>query len=475
MAKISSMMDIGKRAMMNSQSALHTVGHNIANKNTEGYSRQRVEVQTADAVGEGNLRFGTGAKMSAVTRIVNPQLEKQIGNEKNALGFLNGQNEGMVRVEQVYNEQLVEGLNSSISKFFNAFRELSNNPENMASRTLVGETANYMSSDFNRAHDQLVNIRKDLDQQIAVHINDVNEMTHEVATLNEKIQAVEMTGAHANDERDTRDQLLKKLGEKINIRWAEGKDGQVTITAGNTAVLVSGRDVRELAVAGTPAAGNKGEGNFDILYQANPGTTVNVTSQITGGQTGGLIKVRDEFIHEMLGGLDTMASSIGRQVNEFHSSGYNAYNQTGVPFFHIPGGDEKAAQSIKVSSEILNDSAKIAVAGNPNAPGDNSIANLISDLQFKKFMGPEGNSSIDEFYNATVGRVGVVSHRLQSEADTQQNIVNQLTNIRESISGVNLDEETTKMIEFQKAYDASARLIRTADEMLETVLNLKRY
>lgn len=474
MAKIAGMMSIGKRSMMNAQAALHTVGHNIANKNTEGYSRQRVELQTNEPVSIGNNRFGTGAKASAVTRIVNPQLERQIGNENSALGLLNGQQEGMIRVEQVYNEQLVDGLNSSVSKFFNSFRELANNPESMATRTLVAESANFMAKDFTRVNSNLGEVRKDLDQQISVHVNEVNEMSKEIASLNEKIQIVELSGGQPNDERDRRDLLLKNMGERINIRWAEGSNGMVTITAGNSAVLVVGRDHKNLGVSSTPASGNKAEGSFDVTYDGeHPDRPITVTNQMKGGNIGGLIKVRDEFITEMIDGLDQMSYEITTKVNEFHSQGFNNYNQQGTLFFDQPFSAKDASKEMAVAQDLLDDSAKIATAAQAFSPGDNSVANMIADLQYDKFMG-DGQYTIDEFYNTTVGKVGVFSSRIMNEVETQKNVVSQLKNIRESISGVSLDEETAQMIEFQKHFDASARLIKTADEMLETVINLKR-
>jgi flagellar hook-associated protein 1 len=122
MSKIHSMLDVGKRSMMNSQTALQTVGHNIANKSTEGYSRQRVEIQSNTPENHGRYQVGMGARTATINRINNPYLEKQIGEESANLGFLGGQSDALMRVEQVYNEQLKKGLNNYIGEFFNSFR-----------------------------------------------------------------------------------------------------------------------------------------------------------------------------------------------------------------------------------------------------------------------------------------------------------------------------------------------------------------
>ena len=474
MSKINSMLDVGKRSLMNSQTALQTVGHNIANKSTEGYSRQRVEQVTAEPVGVGKLRLGMGSKSAAITRVSNPYLEKQLGKEQSHLGFLGGRADAMSRVEQVYNEQMNKGLNQSMTDFFNSYRELSHNPENLASRTLVKETADFMAKDFHRVNDQLIDIQRDLDQQIVTDVSEINEMTEEVARLNEKVQQVELSGGYANDERDRRDLLVKKIGEKVNIRWAEGDNGMVAISAGNTALLVTGYDAKKLVVQPTAESATKGEGNFDVFFQnTNDSIPIKVTEQLTGGTLGGLLDVRDHVITGLMSDVDQMAATLAAKVNEAHVAGFDAYGKPAGQFFSPLLQLRHAARELKVDAQVLKDPNRIATAAVINAPGDNRIANYISNLQYKKVL-DGGGASLDEFYNAMVGRVGVIARRANIAHESQKDIVKQLGNIRESISGVSLDEETTKMIEFQKAFDASARLIRTADEMFDTVLNLKR-
>ena len=474
MSKINSMLDVGRRSMMNSQTALQTVGHNIANKSTEGYSRQRVDQQTAEPVGFGKLRIGMGAKAVGVSRINNPYLEKQLGKEQAHLGYLDGKSDAMNRVEQVYNEQSNKGLNQFLTDFFNAFRELSNNPESLATRTLVKETGDLLTKDFKRIHTQLTEIQNDMDQQIATHVSEVNGITEEIARLNEKIQNITVTGVEANDERDRRELLIKKLGEKLNIRWAEGDNGMVAISAGNTALLVSGYESKRLEVQRTPETETKGEANYDIFFRNTESSTpVKVTEQLVGGSIGGLLEVRDKTITSLLNDNDRMAMSLAKAVNKGHVAGFNAYDEKGGNFFITPKEVRHAARELRISEDILDDPNLIAAAASPESPGDNRIANYISNLQFEKAM-DDGSGSLDEFYNSVVGKIGVMSRRTFTAQESQKEIVKQLNNIRESISGVSLDEETTKMIEFQKAFDASARLIRTADEMFDTVLNLKR-
>ncbi len=471
MSRIWSMMDVGKRSMANSQTALQTVSHNVANKSTEGFSRQRVDIQTNVPVEMGQARIGMGARTGTVSRVNNPFLEKQIEREGNLLTFNESRSDLLGRVEQVYNEQVNKGLNQFMGEFFNAFRELSNNPESLASRTMVKETADHLTRDFARIDNQLTEIQKDADFRLKSLVNDVNEVTKEIANLNEKIQSVELQGVPANDERDRRDLLVKKLSEKMNVRYAEGDNGSMTITAGTNAILVSGFSHRELMVQATPATETKREGNVDIFYKPTEnGTPVKITNQLTGGQAGGLLNVRDNVVNGLLEKMDTLAYNLATEVNQAHRQGFDRYNQTGNEFFNVTTLDG-ASQNLKLSDSILQDVGRIAAAGQMDAPGDNRIANVISQVQYKQFMG--GNATVDDYYGSVVGQLGIETQRANSAASSQKDIVGQLKNIRESVSGVSLDEEATKMIEFQKSFDASARLIRTADEMMDTILRLK--
>ncbi|MBK9324068.1 MAG: flagellar hook-associated protein FlgK [Bdellovibrionaceae bacterium] len=469
MSKISAMMDVGKRSLMNSQTALQTVGHNIANKSTEGFSRQRVELMTNQPVGEGNVRIGMGARAGVVTRTNNPWLEKQIQREGTNMGFADSRADALGRVEQIYNEQTDKGLNQYMNGFFNAFRELSNNPESLATRTLVREAGESLTKEFGRVVKQLHDVQDDLDGQMLTLTEEVNQMTKEIATLNEKIQVVENQGAPANDERDRRDLLLKKLGEKIDITWAEGSEGHISVTAGRTAILVSGSTQNDLKAART----NERD-RVEIFFQATKnGTPVNITDQINNGRIGGALEVRDQIVEGLLGSIDDMAYTFAKEVNTAHIEGFDRYGKQGVLFFEMPQDAKGAAETLKVNRTVYNDVGRIAAGARPNAPGDNTVANVISSLQNRQLMN-DGSATFDDFYNTQVGQIGTVTQRAVKTQESQKNVLNQLQNIRESISGVSLDEETTKMIEFQKAYDASARLIRTADEMFDTVLNLKR-
>ncbi len=470
MAKIHGIMDVGKRGMAVSQTALQTVAHNIANKGTEGFSRQRVDVVTNPPVDEGRHRIGTGSKVGAIVRVNNPWIEKQIQREGAQMAFLQGQSESMQGIESVFNEQAVKGLNNSMSDFFNSFRELANNPESIVARTMVRDNATNMIKNFQVMDGQIDTVVGDLNQTLKSGVAETNSLVKEIAQLNQKIQQVEVNGtANANDERDRRDLLIKRLSEKVNITYGEDpKTGMINITAGNTAILVAGTSASELSTR--ELENNRTQITYEL---SKNGTRVDLTEQFKNGSLGGAIFFRDGLVSDLKTQLQDLSYNIANEVNNSHAEGFDLYNIEGVNFFNLPADGNYSVHDLSVNKAIVEDVSRIAAASKPNAPGDNTVANLIQGLQFKRVMG-NGQATFDDFYNSKVGQIGLASQSAARGVEVQKNIIDQLNSSRESISGVSLDEEATKMIEYQKSFEASARVIKMADEMFETVLSLKR-
>lgn len=470
MAKIHGLLDLGRRGMAVSQSALTTTSHNIANRSTDGFSRQRVDVMTSPAIGDGNKRVGTGSQLSGITRSNNPWLEKQIEREGSNLAFLEGRSGALQRLESTFNEQTVKGLNNSMTEFFNSFRELANNPESLTTRTVVRDNANALVKNFKEMDRQIVSVTNELNSVVDAGVKEANAYTKEIANLNEKINSIEISGAAANDERDRRDLLVKKLSEKVDISYAEdSKSGMINITAGKTGVLVAGTSSNELKTS------NNEYNQTQVMFETSVGgTRVDITDQFKRGALGGAIELRDGMVASLRDDLADLSYNIANEVNKAHVEGFDRYSKQGVNFFELPQDGSFDIENLKLSDAINSDVGRIAAAARPNAPADNTTANVIHSLQFKAIMGPERTFTFDNFYNSKVGEVGVMSQKSQANLESQKNILDQIKNVREGVSGVSLDEEAQKMIEFQKSYEASARVIRMADEMFDTVLNLKR-
>ena len=376
---------------------------------------------------------------------------------------------GLQKVESVFNEQTVKGLSGSITDFFNSFRELASNPESAVARTVVRDTSASMVKNFQDIDRQVDGLTTELNRQIEAGVSDVNQFTKEIANLNNKILSVEITGAGANDERDRRDLLVKKLAEKVDISYAEDeKTGMLNITAGKTGILVAGTSYEQLRTSRTE------DNKTKVLYELSKGgTVVDISDQFKRGSIGGAIDVRDNIVTDIKNHIEVLSYNISNEVNKAHVEGFDRNGQQGQLLFDIPQDGQYVIADLKLNQSILNDASLIAAAAKPNSVGDNTTANVIHSLQSKALM-EDGKYTFDDFYNAKVGQIGMLTQRENSAFETQKNVVDQLKNTREGISGVNLDEEAAKMIEFQKSFEASARVIKMADEMFETVLSMKR-
>jgi flagellar hook-associated protein 1 FlgK len=236
--------------------------------------------------------------------------------------------------------------------------------------------------------------------------------------------------------------------------------------------LISGSQVERIFVERTPADGKgKPEEAFDVKTSGSvPGT---ITHQIKGGKLGALLEVRDKSISTILDRLDEMAFHVSSAVNDVHRQGYTMGGAKDVLYFKPLAQKERAAEFISLSDDIQASIDNIATAAIPDAPGDNRTAIAISRLQGAKLLN-NGFATADEWYNSIVSDVGVASAKNRFVLNQQKDIMIQLNKVRDQISGVSIDEETANLMQFQHAFDASAKVIQVADEMLKTVLSLKR-
>ena len=264
--------------------------------------------------------------------------------------------------------------------------------------------------------------------------------------------------------------MTKRLSEKLDISYAEDSNsGMINVTSGKTGILVAGTSNTELKTS------NNQHNQSQIMYEMSAGGKLtDITEQFKRGALGGAIELRDGMVAGLREDLSNLSYNIANEVNKAHVEGFDRYSKQGGNFFEIPVDGTFDIENLKLTDAVNSDVGRIAAAARPNAASDNTTANVIHSLQFKRIMGTDNTFTFDNFYNSKVGEVGVMSQKSQAKFETQKSILDQIKNVREGVSGVSLDEEAQKMIEFQKSYEASARVIRMADEMFDTVLNLKR-
>lgn len=507
-------LETAKRSLFTHQAALSTTGHNIANANTAGYSRQVVNMAAArpiEAVGMARSQapgqLGTGVEFSSITRIREQFLDQQFRHESQSLGSWEVQKSTLDKLEAIINEPSESGMRSVIDKFWTAWSDLSKDSENITSKKIVRESAIALTDAFNHMSKQLTDLQNDLTENIQVKSAQINSALTAIANLNREIQRIEGFGNHANDLRDQRDLITDELSKIININVTELPNGY-TITMGGVE-LVTGNQANAVSP--------------DMLEDAF------ANGDLNSGEVFGMIVSRDRHVADYLQQLDSLANSIANGpvqitipkgsvlpegtvldgvtysdalgnrtltddltvtvngLNGLHQLGYTFAEPVaagGLFFTAAPGSTGITAASIQLNPDIVADPGRIATSmrtdsgsGNETViKGNNTLALLISGLRESKITfnsagGATSEGTVDDYFRSVVGQLGVQSKEATRQLINQAVIVDQVESRRMSVSAVSMDEEMTNMIMFQHAYNAAARVMTVTDEMLDKIIN----
>ncbi len=466
MSNVFGILNTGRTALLTQQKAIDITGHNIANVNTDGYSRQRVNMETNEPVSSQPGQTGTGVRTAEIQRIYDQFLGAQINEENQNLGNWEAQKGVLERVEIIFDESSGYGLNQAMSEFWNAWQDLANNPSDYAGRAALLAKSETMTTTFNNIYSNLEQIQTDIDTSIMGTVKEINSIAERIAGLNQKIALTEVGGQNANDYRDSRDLLLKELSLMINIDSFENSDGKVTV------LVAGGRPLVENISSWNLSTQPDVDSDFqDIVWTDSGGNPVVITSSISGGKLKGWLEVRDVTIPDYLSKLNDLAEEIITEVNDFHKDGLGLNDDVVAERNFFTG---TKALDIAVNQDIVDDVNNIAAAGSLDGlPGGNSNAIKIANLQNELTMnGNPATATFDDYYNSLVSDVGSGVQKATVNFDHQSSMVTHLDNYRESVSGVSLDEEMVNLIKFQHGYNAAARLISVADELLDRVISM---
>ncbi len=468
------MFEVGNSGLQAAKQAISTTGHNIANVNTKGYSRQRIEQGSGPSLTNGRGTVGTGVRIHGVSRTNDEYLQRRIEKEQQNFGSTEERHTYLGQVEQVFNEANSDGINRLATQFFNEFRKLSVEPENQAVRAAIRESSKRLVGDIRRVNSELREVQNNIDFRLEGYTTEINSLAKEIRDLNQLIDKATLGGGEAPDLLDKREEAMTRLGEMVDISVAKDEANRVTITVGGRVAIVSGGNVTKLEVRRDPAdlAAGKQEGLLSIW--TDDAVPMNLTNHIKGGRTQALIEVRDADIKRAQDQINDVAFSLIKHVNDIHSKGYGLNNSTGINFFKEVSNFDSAAEQIQLSDEITADIENIATAKGPNSPGDNRIAIAITQLSTQAGLLSKSDRTISDMYSQMVGELGTKAAAAERGVLFQKDILAQLDNFRESISGVNLDEETSNLVRFQHAYSANANVLKVADEVIQSIFTAFR-
>ena len=350
-------LNTAKVGLLAQQLAIEVTGQNIANVQTEGYSRQEINFEALNPRSFSLGQLGTGVRVVGVERSHDKFLFSQILSEEDGLGQYGVRKDVFEQLEILFSESNGQSLNQGLGNFFSSLQDLSSNPAGLPERSTLLAEAQNLASTFNSIGESLFQIQRNLDATIQVETGRINSLTSEIAELNKAIHANEPVAFSANDLRDRRDQRVKELSGLIDLNYVDEMDGQISLTLNNGTPLVLQSTSFELS---TQINGNN-KGLQDIVVSGLNGTSTNVTSSVTGGSLKGLIDMRDTEVPDIKDKLDRLAAGIIQEFNNMHQQGFGIDGTTGNNFFAPP------SVTTEINTNNTGTATLTATNGNPSA------------------------------------------------------------------------------------------------------------
>ncbi len=467
MAGVRSIFEIGKSALLANELTLQTVSHNVANVNTPGYSREESVLQTAAPDASSAGLIGNGVKVTEVRRFVDNYLNDSIMKKNTDLQFQTTSAQYLGQMESVLNEDNSQ-LTQNLTGFFNAWQDLSTDPTSVSTRVTVEAQGENLANSINSVYGDLSGVKSELNSSVSQEVDNINRLTTTIASLNQSISEAGTDG-QANDYLDQRTELLKQLSGELGIVSFEDNKGDITVLTADGKSLVDGNNHWNLQVSDPDSTGF-----FQVNWADSKGNLSDITSNVTSGTLGALLHERDVDAQGFIDQLNALAQTITTQVNKIHETGYNLNGTSGIAFFK-PLTQDYAAD-MTVSDDVKNDVNNIASTSSLDQPTSNDITLGIAGLANANLpFTVNGNTTQTtpvDFVSSIYSSVGELKANAQDLVTYQTNTMSTLTQQQQAVSGVSLDEEITNLMQYQRAYQASAKLISTADDLTVTMLDM---
>jgi flagellar hook-associated protein 1 FlgK len=456
-----SSLNAATTALWAQRRALDVTGQNIANVNTEGYSRQRVDLQAiggsvVPAFYSTSPGIGAGVSADDVQRIRDAFLEGRGHTEHANSARLLVEADTLEQVETAFREPGNTGIQSLLSEMWDGWEDLHNHPESEAARTQVIERMKTLVGGIQFSNSSLEAQWDQTRDNLGVLVDDVNAAAQTVAELNKAIRVAQQAGLPANDLSDKRDVLVMKLADQVGATVRPGSYGTVDVVVGGMS-LVSGSSASRLAVAGATDVDGVDDDKPRIVMESGSYTVA------AGGTAGGQLSALNTIIPNFRDQLDGIAKQLVDTLNAQHQLGFDL---DGNPGGAVLSGATAATISVEISNP--REIAASLVGDPPPLPPrpslDNGNADKIAQMR-------QEVAGTDATYRKMIVELGVQAAVAIRNQDIQAVITTQVDAARESVAGVNIDEEMTNMLSFQHAYSAASRMVTAIDQTLDTLIN----
>jgi flagellar hook-associated protein 1 len=461
MPTLSGGLNIALQGILASSQAIEIIEHNVSNANTKGYHRQGAMMSAtvaSPAMGyeSGYLagQRGSGVTIDKIDRFNLQFFDDRFRAISSDTTQWQKREEILTQLESTLSETTSDGLIPKMDQFWSSWSNLAADPTNAALRAQILNNGASLALSFQSRIQQLNQMRSDQNLAISDQTSQINQIASQIADLNQEISRVQAINEQPNDLRDKRDLLLDQLAEITGAVSFEQQNGAVNVSI-NGHDLVTGNTVNTLSTTPDPVT------HLNNIFWSDGQQLVP-----QNGSLKGLFQVRDSAnggILNQINGLNSLANTLITQVNTLHQSGYDLTNTLGQAFF--TGTD---ATNIQVNAALSTDN--IAIASAANQPGNSDMADLLAGLRNAKVMNG-GTTTMDDYYNAQITSLGMELQTAKNNSTHQSLIQQALGDQRQSVAGVNLNEEAADMVKYQRAYEAASRIMTAYDDMLNKVIN----
>jgi flagellar hook-associated protein 1 FlgK len=458
MGSLTQLMYTARDALTAQSYGLNVTGQNITNVNTPGYVKRDPLLET-HALGTATTGSVTATGLRRATDVY---IERRDLSARGSAAAATEHDNQLASVEALFNDLGATGMGSSLSGLFASFSALATNPNDPTSRAAVLSAAGAFADRSNAIGNSLSDVKNDLLKQAQETAAQINEKAASIAQLNRRIVAAQAQGEDAADLKDQRNNLLLGLSALVDIRTIPDDKGSIIVQASG-ASIVDGSDVRALSIDLNT------DGSLKILADNGSGGGTEVTQFLTGGKLAGIKEARDVDIFDVSSKLDKLVFDVANAVNAQHAAGFGQDGVNGRNLFDVGPTLTDAARSVRLGAAVAGNPAAVAAASDlASLPGGSGNAVALADV-FNAAL-PDGRTPA-ETYGDIVGFIGQRKSAVAQAVETQNAIKEQVSAMRESVSGVSLDEEMVSLTKYQRAYEAAGRVLSTVDELLQDLIN----
>jgi flagellar hook-associated protein 1 len=455
---ITNLLGLARDALTAQGFGLDVTGQNIANASTPGYVKRTALLETRSV---GTVTYG-GVAVAGIGRSVDRFLDARTYEAGSFSASARSRDGALTQVESLFNDTAGSGLSDALEALFGSFSALATNPNDPTARTATLSSADNFAARIRQTSDQLLTQRQDLLTQAQGAASQATEIASRIAKLNARISEAEVAGADGADLKDERDKLVGDLAQKINIHVFTDGGGKLVIAAAGM-TLVEGNNAAGLTVGTLP------NGAMQILVQRSNGTTFDVTAQTTAGALGGMREARETDLVAASQKLDQLAYDVATAVNAQHAAGVGLDGVGSRSLFTV-NGPAGAAASIGLDAAMIGRPERVAAASSSaELPSGSSNAIALARLADRNIATGNSRTPI-EAYSDLVGDIGQRKMSAAQDVNLRSAIFSQAQAMRESTSGVSMDEELISLSRYQRAYEAASKLFRTADELLANLI-----